>query len=86
MIAHIVRAALFLAGAWAAITALLVVLSWMPSETWMQSAKLVAVPATALVLAICAFGAVAGLLGLSGMWAKREALPRPYEPAAVPSA
>jgi hypothetical protein len=85
-IGHIVRAAFFLAGAWAALAALLVALPWMPLETALQSAKLVLLPALALVLAICAFGAGAALLGLSGMTAKREASSRPYQSAVTPPA
>jgi hypothetical protein len=86
MIGHIVRAVLFLAGAWAALTGWLVAAPWAPSEAAMQSAKLVLLPVMALALAICAFGAGAALLGLSGMAVKREALPRPYEPGATPRA
>ena len=82
----VVRAVFFLTSAWAAITALFAVLPWTPPETAMQSAKIVLLPASALVLAVCAFGAVAALLGLSGMWLKRETAPRPYNPAATPPA
>lgn len=85
MIGRIVRAVVFLAGAWAALTALLVGLPWTPSETALQSAKVVLLPVAALVLAMCAFGAGAALLGLSGMAVRREALPRPYEPATPPA-
>jgi hypothetical protein len=86
MIGRIVRAVVFVAGAWAALAVLLAGLPWMPSETALQSAKLVLLPVTALVLAMCALGASAALLGLFGMAAKREAQPRPYQPGVTPPA
>ncbi len=79
---RIARAALYLAGAWAALAMLLFALPWMPPEPTMQSAKLVLTAVAALALAVCAFGAGAALLGLSGMSPKAEAAPRPYTPQA----
>jgi hypothetical protein len=79
-------AALYLAGAWIALTAAMYAAPWMPVETAMQSAKYLALGMSWLVLAVCAFGAVAMLLGLSGMRVKPEAQPRPYRSGATPPA
>lgn len=82
---RILRVAIFLAGAWAALTALLVGMPWMPPEIGLQSVKIVLLPVAALVLAMCAFGAGAALLSLSGMAMTREASPRPYQPVTPPA-
>jgi hypothetical protein len=79
-------AALYLAGAWIALTTAMYAVPWMPVETAMQSAKYLALGVSSLVFAVCVFGATTMLLGLSGMTARPEVQPRPYRSDATPLA
>jgi hypothetical protein len=81
-IARVMSAALYLIGAWVALSVLMVQAPWAPADALMQSAKLVLMVVAGLALAVCAFGAGTALLGLSGMYVKAEAAPRPYTPQA----
>lgn len=54
--------ALYVAGAWLSLAALMFATTWEPQETWGESARVIALIAASVALLICVIGATARLM------------------------